>query len=131
MPDIRAYLRAHPFLSTFTAGRVFFRLPDRISAAPFMRIYRSGGAVQLNSEVPLSDIRIAIEVWGQQNSDYGAVRGTVKAIEAIGHELVPGTVLGPNGTACLNINVTTAVDSPDPDTGWPRVVIDSIWTVRL
>jgi hypothetical protein len=130
MPDIRSWLRNHSYLASLSAGRVFFSIPPKITQAPFIRIYRSGGGPQAESEAPVSDIRVGIDVWGLTGADYTAVRSTVRAIEAAAHDFQPGTQLGSTGTIGLNVNVTTAVDTPDPDTGWPRIYMDAIFTVR-
>ena len=131
MPDIRYWLRNHPYLSALSAGRVFFNIPPKVKTAPFIRIYRSGGGPQIDSEVPMSDLRLGIDVWGMSGRDYDVVRQTVLAIESAAHDLDPGTVLGPTGTVGQNISVTTALDTPDPDTGWPRIAMDVIFTVRV
>ena len=139
MVDMRAWLRAHPYLVNLTAGRVFFRIPPKPSAAPFLRIYQSGGGPQAEeSDAPVMDIRLGIDVWGMAGSDYTAVRKTGNALYAIAHDTPALTRLtGPptssyawGNTVHMNLNITTSLDSPDPDTGWPRKVLDAVWTVR-
>lgn len=126
--DLREWLRVHPLLAGLTSQRVFFRLPPEPSGSPFMRIYRAGGGPQA-SEAPIQDLRVAHEVWGLMDSDYTLVRQSVQALESLyqgaQNELMNG------GTALLNARVTGASDAPDPDTGWPRVVLDCLLTVSL
>lgn len=129
MLDVRAWLRADPILNPLHGGRVFFRLPST-PQAPLMRISQSGGATQQDGEVPMQDVRIAAEVWGMRNSDYQAVRQLRLALEHVCHEVQPGTLINPVGNTVLhNANFTTGFDSPDPDTGWPRIVCDIVLTV--
>lgn len=129
MWDTRAWLRADPTLNPLHDGRVFFRLPDN-PQAPLMRIYKSGGGVQNDSETPMQDIRVALEVWGMQNSDYQKVTQLSLALESVCHQVQPGTLINPDGNTVLhNANFTTGFDSPDPDTGWPRIVCDVVLTV--
>lgn len=131
MPDIRSWLRNHPYLADLSAGRVFFNIPAKIKTAPFVRIYRSGGGPQADgSDSPVLDLRVAVEAWGMTGADYTAVRQTILAVEAAAHDLDPGTVIG-TGTVLLNVNPTTSLDTPDPDTGWPRIMLDAVFTVRL
>lgn len=132
MPDIRAYLRNHPYLANLTAGRVFFHLPDPTMQAPFIHMYRSGGGLSNpTSDSPLMDYRVAIVVWGNKGSDYPMVRSTVLAIESMAFLFASNAVLGPGGTHGKNISVTTSLDSPDPDSGSPRILMDTIWTVTV
>ena len=130
LPDIRFWLRNHHYLKDLSQGRVFFSIPPSVKKAPFIRIYRSGGGPQSENEAPIMDLRLGVETWGMAGADYEAVRQTALAIEQAAHDFDPGTVLGPNGTVGQNINPTTAMDSPDPDTGWPRIVLDVVFTVR-
>ena len=139
MLDMRAWLRNHPYLAELSGGRVFFRIPPKPSAAPFVRIYQSGGGGQAEeADAPVLDIRLGIDVWGMAGSDYPAIRATTLALYAIAHDTPPMTqLIGPTSsvyawgnTVHMNMNITTALDSVDPDTGWPRKVLDAVWTVR-
>jgi len=129
MWDLRYWLRNDPILNPLHGGRVFFRLP-RTTQAPMLRLTRIGGGQQINSETPLQDLQVIIEVWGMQNSDYQAVRQLVIALEHVCHEYVPGTPLNPTGNTILwNASFTYASDAPDPDTGWPRMLVHVQFTV--
>lgn len=129
MVDLRYWLRNDPILNPLHGGRVFFRLP-RTTLAPMLRLSRIGGGQQTNSEVPLQDIQCVIEVWGMRNQDYDAVRQLVIALEHVCHQYVPGTPLNPTGNTILwNSNFTFAQDSPDPITGWPRMMCHVVFTV--
>jgi hypothetical protein len=131
LKDTQYWLKNHPTLVPINGQRVFFKIPPKPSGSPFLRIYRSGGAVGEDTEIPNQDIRIAVEVWGLMASDYDKVRGTVTAVETLCHEVRSPTLLNPTGLTILNnALVTTAADSPDPDTGWPRYVMDVILTVH-
>lgn len=132
LPDIRYFLRNHAYLASLTAGRVFFRVPPKPTKAPFMRIWRSGGGLQTQgeSEAPVLDLRVNIDVWGLTMADYDKVRATQLALEAIAFNLQTG-IIGPNNTRLINLAITNSNDSPDPDTGWPRLVTNSIWTVSF
>lgn len=131
MPDIRHFLRNHPFLSGLSAGRVFFRIPDagKISVSPFIHLYWTGGGLQPDSEAPIADVSVALAIWGMDRGDYGLVRETSIAIQNIAFMFSDMTVLGPGGTIGKYLKVTTGVDSPDPDTGWARIVLQTTWTV--
>lgn len=130
--DILAWLKAHPVLSLLHNGNVYIRLPDDNPPAPFLRIYRSGGGVQAG-ESPLQDIRVAVEVWGTDDSDSQTVRMFVSAMEGAAQAFQSPAVANPGlgTTAILNFTVNAAPDSPDPDTGWPRTVADTVFTVRI
>ena len=131
MPDARAFLRAHPLLADLTAGRVFFRIPPH-PKAPFIRLWRSGGGeATQNGDTPVFAPRLNIDVWGLAMTDWEDVRLTAKAIDDIAFTLPTGNVIGPNGTRLLSMTVTQSNDSPDPDTGWPRIVMSTIWYVSL
>lgn len=139
MLDIRAWLRAHPDLTDLVAGRVFFRIPPKVSKAPFIRIYQSGGGPQEDAmDAPVLDIRVGIDVWGITGKDYANVRRVTTALFGIAHDTPALTeIVGPTSpsygwgnTVLMNLSITTSVDSPDADTGWPRMVLDAIWTVR-
>lgn len=129
--DIQAYLKNHPYLAELTQGRVFLRLPAKIKTSPFLRLYDSGTAPLEDSDAPWLQHRLGMDVWAMDNRDYYLVNETVLALYAIAHDQSPGVVLGPNGTVVKNIAITTSVDSPDPDTGWPRKVMDALWIVSL
>lgn len=130
--DILAWLIAHPVLAPLHNGNVYIRLPDQNPPAPFLRIYRSGGAVQ-RGETPLWDLRVAVEVWGGADSDSQIVRQFTAAMESVGLSFQSQENANPGAgtTAILNFVVNVASDSPDPDTGWPRTVADTVFTVRL
>jgi hypothetical protein len=125
--DLRSWLRSHPDLQPLHGGRVFFRVPDRGLTAPFMRLYRVGGGPQPNTDAPESDLRFAIEVWGLQFADYPVVRQLVNATESA---FLQAESVVSGGTLIQYANVTAAVDAPDPDTGWPRFVVDVVATLR-
>lgn len=135
MWDLRYWLRNHPKLSPIHDGRVFFRLPDN-PVAPLMRLYRSGGGQQPNTEAPISDVRIAVEIWGITDpvtgrSDYQPLTQLQMALEDACLNNAPGTLVNPSGNTILdNANFTTGFDSPDPSTGWPRIICDIICTVK-
>lgn len=129
MPDIRGWLRTHPDLAPLHAGRVFFRIPDSQPATPFMRIYRSSGAVQ-PGETPIQDLRISLEIWGTQNSDYQSVRQLAVAVEGACHKIMGPTPIGSGATTVTNAQVQAAIDTPEPDSGWPRISIETVFTVR-
>lgn len=120
MPDVKSWLQS---LNTLAGTRVFFRLPVKPSKAPFMRLTRLGGAPDANSETPTSTLRVSIEVWGTDNSDYDNVRKTVLAVEQAVHVIgFSPTPIGSQTTVMWAV-VDNSHDSPDPDTGWPRIII--------
>lgn len=133
LPAIRKFFRTSPYTAPLVGGRVFFTIPKtEAPKSPFMRLYRSGGTLQANSEAPIATIRVAIEAWATKPSEYTTVRNLVRGIETACQTFPAGLRLTPNttfSTRVLNIVITTAVDMPDPETNWPRVVLDSIWTV--
>jgi hypothetical protein len=131
LPDLRAWLRTNASMGPLVQGRVFFRIPAKDPASPFMRIYRSGGGVQPNAEVPFSTIRVAIETWVTTPSLYQTLRGLQIALETAIQNFVDGRRIGPGQSRVLNAVLTTAADMVDPDTGWPRIVSDTVWTVSV
>jgi hypothetical protein len=134
MWDLRYWLRNHPNLAPIHGGRCFFRLPD-FPVSPLMRLYRAGGGVQSDSEVPMQDLRAAIEIWGMTDptsgrSDYTPLTNLQMGLEDACTNVQPGMLINPSGNTLIhNANFTTGFDSPDPDTGWPRIVCDVTFTV--
>lgn len=129
MPDFRYWLRNDPILNPLHGGRVFFRLP-RTTIAPMLRISQIGGGPQANSEVPLEDIQLLTEIWGMQDSDYQQVRQLRVAFQHVVQQYVAGTPLNPSGNTILwNARWNSAFDSPDPETGWPRIICNTTMTV--
>ncbi|MCU1494873.1 MAG: hypothetical protein JWO62_2637 [Acidimicrobiaceae bacterium] len=129
MADLRSFLRAHPLLAGLSGPRVFFRIPTPApTVAPFIRLYQAGGG-PLASETPTDQLRVAHEVWGLQFSDYTLVRQTVQALKTLyqqGSDVLMGA-----GTVLQDARVTSSVDAPDSDSGWPRLVVDALLTVTL
>jgi hypothetical protein len=130
LPDIRAYLRTHPFLSSLSAGRVFFKLPDKDPAAPFIRLNSSADTMD-PGDSPLLIARVGIQIFGLQDSDFPKLRQVKVAIQSIAYLFDQGVVLGSGGTKGKQLVVNTAFDSQDPATGWPRIIMDTSWTVSV
>lgn len=129
MVDLRYWLRNDPILNPMHGGRVFFRLP-KTTQAPMLRISRIGGGQQIDSEVPIQDIQLTVEVWGMQNSDFQAVRQLVLAIEHVCHQWQPRRLLNPSSNTLMdNARFNTAYEAPDPETGWPRMICNLTVTV--
>lgn len=130
--DIRYFLRRHPDLVPFTAGRCFFRIPDN-ATFPLQRIYRTGGAVQQGGGgTPIQDVLVSIECWHDQLGGYTVLRQLVAATESAVFSLPSRSLINPTGNTlvvdavCLNV-----IDSPDPDNGAPRFICDTRFTVML
>jgi hypothetical protein len=129
LPDLRYWLRNDPILNPLNGGRVFFRLP-KTTTAPMMRISQMGGGQQVNTDTPLMDIQCIIEIWGMQDSDYQSIRQLRLALEHVCFEYVAGTPLNPSSNTVLwNAAFNSGWDSPDPDTGWPRIICHVTFTV--
>lgn len=130
--DLRTWLRTHPALVPLVNGRVFFRVPPVLKGqkfpaiAPFMRVYSAGGGPQ-PGEAPIEDNRAAIEVWGNEGSDYDNLREVVVALKSAFFRM-DNDVVG--GTCFFYGLVTSAPDAPDPSTGAPRYVVDTLITCR-
>lgn len=127
MPDIKYYLKHHPWLADLTAGRVFFHLPKENCPIPFIQMYRTGGGPQVAGDIsPMWTFRVSVVVWGNKGQDYPMVRATVVAIESMAAQWLHGTVLGPGGTVGTDMTANSH-DLPDNDTGSPRIVMDTSW----
>ena len=125
-PDVRTWLRTHPDLAPLHGGRVFLRMPDRLGPTPFCRMYRVGGPS--DPLLPFEQPRLSIEVWGRTFSDWPAVRQLEVSLLTVlrqAENVVSGKTL------IANAHVTSSADLPDPDTGWPRMVITADLIVRL
>lgn len=131
LPDFKAWLKANPALAPLHGGRVFYRVPSS-SAFPLLRVYRVGGGAENRGEFPvLSSPRVGIEVWGNQPSQYDAVRGLQVTLEDQLNTAGPQPLNPPAGvTFLIGALVTGAVDAPDPDLGWPRYTTTVTLTVR-
>lgn len=129
LPDLRYWLRNDPILHPMHGGRVYFRLP-RTTQAPMLRISQVGGGQQPDSEVPISDVQCIIEIWGMQDKDYEAVRQIRLGLEHICWAWVPGNLPNPtSNTRMHNARFNGGYDSPDPQTGWPRIICHTTFTV--
>lgn len=130
MNDLRWWLRRVPDLVPLVGGRVVFRIRDD-TPFPLQRIYRSGGGMrQDGGGTPIQDILLSIECWGAAENGYDAVRAIVAATESAVWQLTSGTRINPTGqTLVVDSIVTNSIDSPDPDTGAPRYILDSRFTV--
>lgn len=130
MGDIKVWLINHATLAPLHDGNVFFRIPDTDPTGQFMRIYRTGGSPQAG-DTPLWDIKVSVEAWGTRNQDYDLVRGLATAIEGILFDVQSPILANPEGnTVILDAEANSGFDSPDPDTGWPRIVVNATFTVR-
>ena len=129
LTDVQAWLKVHPDLAPLHGGRVFLRIPNKPEqvGVPFQRIYRVGGGQVPNTEVPQLNVRLSVESWGHTFGDYPAVRQLVLATESALHVMENETS---GGTLMQYAYVSGSVDSPDPDTGWPRFVSDLQLTCR-
>lgn len=134
LPDVRYWLRNHPDLQPYHSGRVFFRIPDadKLSGFPIMRLYRlAGGVIAQGGDVNISQVAIAVECWHNQNKGYDAIRQMAVALESACQTLPAGQLLNPTGeTRAQSARVINVLDSPDADTGWPRLVCDTSWVFQ-
>ena len=130
LPDLRYWLRNDPILNPLHGGRVYFRLP-KTTKAPMLRISQLGGGVQQDSEAPIQDLQIIVEIWGMVDKDYQAVRQIRLALEHICHKWVARSLINPNSNTQMdNIRFNSAYDSPDPETGWPRIICHLMPTIQ-
>jgi Protein of unknown function (DUF3168) len=132
--DLKVWLQSHPLLASLTGTRVFFRLPKENPTPPFLRLYRVGGAPSPLDDTPIDMPRMALEVWHTQVSGspppYSVLRQVVRALQTALFQ-AQGVTLNPAGTTVLLSGaVTNVVDAPDPDLGWPRLVVDCSLNVR-
>jgi hypothetical protein len=133
--DFKVWLQHHELLSGLTAGRVFFRLPKDNPTPPFLRLYRLGGGPNPLDDTPVDMPRMAVEVWHTMVSGspppYAVLRQTVRALQTALFQ-AQGVLLNPKGsTTLLSGSVIGVVDAPDPDLGWPRLVVDMALNVRV
>lgn len=138
LSDARYWLRRQSDLVPLVDGRVFFRIPPN-AIFPLQRIYRSGGGMrQSGGGTPIQDIMLSIECWGAapdsptatSSNGYNAVRSVVAATESAIWQLTSRTQINPTGqTIVVDAAVLTGIDSPDPETGSPRYVLDSRFSV--
>lgn len=122
--DVRAWLRAHPYLTPIQDGRVFFRVPD-VATFPLTQMSMLNDTNQ-DGDAPIVDAMISLIVWGGSYDDVCAIANGIKAAC---HEMQCDTPIG-TGTIGLNAEVIGSVDSPDPDTGSPRKAITVSLTAR-
>ena len=115
--DFRTWLRAHAYLTPLVAGRVFFRIP-KVPVFPLIRLHDAGTTRQ-PGETPTVEALLGVEVWG---GTFEQVKDITAATVAAFEYLAAGTVVGA-ATVVLNVEIGTAVDSPDPDTGDARKIL--------
>lgn len=126
LPGVKSWIAALGLLP----GGIYYRLPNSPSTVPFGRLSRNGGGPQADAEVPVTTIRVSVEIWGLANSDYETVRTAALALEQAVHAVNGPTVMGTSGLIMLGGNVLTSYDAPDPDTGFPRYIVMLAITVR-
>lgn len=139
LSDVRYWLRRHPLLVPFHAGRVVLRIPQETVIAPLVwpliRISKVGGSIVGSGGVPLETVRIQMDCWGRPASTtaangYGPLRQMVLALKSALWQLPSGTLINPTGqTVVTDASVVLDMDSPDPDTGQPRYVVDGQFAV--
>lgn len=129
-PDVRSWLKAHPYLVPLVGGRVFNVLPDNPSQFPCLRLYTSAGIAQVpGMEAPLFDARASVEVVGKGRSSYNATRQAAIAVQSAVFDLIPGRLVAGGETYCAGAYVTACPDMPF-ENGDPRYVADVVFTVR-
>ena len=124
LPDLLPAVKAWIAGLGIVGNRIAYRLPKNPTSAqvPFARISRTGGGALPDSDLPLSQILCLVEFWGLANSDYEAVRAAALALEQAAHADNGPTATNNGGATILGASVLSGMDSPDPDTGWPRYV---------
>ncbi|HEX3539656.1 MAG TPA: hypothetical protein VHT75_04355 [Acidimicrobiales bacterium] len=134
LPDMKAWLKTHPTLTPLHGGRVFFRIPTKQGQWPILRIYQlNGGIIGDGGDANVSQIDLSIETVGAPGSfDYTTVRQLAIAVESVMWTMPAGTLLNPGGgpTVALSARAMNKIDSQDPDTGSPRIVLDSRWQIQ-
>lgn len=130
--DVRFWLRRQADVAAITSGRCFFRIPDN-ATFPLQRIYRTGGAVQQGGGgTPIQDVLVSIECWHNELGGYTTLRQLVAATESAVFALPSQSLINPTGnTRVVDAVVSNVIDNPDPDTGWPRFICDTRFTVTL
>ncbi len=124
LPDLLPAVKAWIIATGIVGGRCWYRLPLNPKQVPFARISRSGGGPEADSQIPVTRITVLVEFWGMANSDYDVVRGAGLALEQATHAINgPSWAGADTGVVILAANVLTSMDSPDPDTGWPRYLV--------
>lgn len=126
MGDLRGWLRTQPDLAPLHAGRVFFAIP----ATPVFPLIRmlDVNTVAQPGEAPMFDHRSSLIVWGGKPSDYAAVSLLAQTLGSVLQHTPTPFAIG--GTWIGNIGGVSVRDSPDPDTGAPRRIVDSLITLR-
>lgn len=132
MPDIRYWLRTQPDLQAIHNGRVFFRIPNQQSQFPLLRIYRHGGGITSDGgDARTSTVNVTVEAWHNVQADYNLARQLAVALESALWTLPPSTLLNPGSdTVAYNAEVTSTIDMPDPESGWPRLICDTRWVIQ-
>ena len=138
LPDIRWWMRHQTALAALHSGRVFFRIPDNQTLWPVIRIYQLGGQpVNQGGDIPLERLAVSCELWYGGSTvtvaygGYPTLRSMTNILKSALQQLPSGTLLNPNGnTVATDAAVTGVIDRPDPDTGWPRIIVDTTWAVH-
>lgn len=121
--DLRDWARAVPI----AGGRVYMRIPETVPVYPVVRLFRSGGSRQ-PGDTPIYNVNVAWDVWGGAEADFDAVEtATAALVDAIDYMGADDL----STTRILNADAQNVIISPDPETGWPRNIIDSQFTYVL
>lgn len=131
VPDIKAWLKNDPDSRAYHAGRVFFYIPDRVSGYPLCRLYRLDGGIQTQGgDAPLSQVDVTIECWGDTKAMWDQVRALALAIESSLWQIPSGSLINPSGqTRVRNAAAINSIESIDPDGAWPRMIVDTRWSL--
>lgn len=124
--DLLPWTKTQAQLAPLHGGRVYWRFPTGLKTYPAIRLYDavpplippSGGGL------PMVEAHVAFDIWADpegDGTDFPAVKQIATTIVAVFHDMAPGTLIG--NTLVKNADATTAVFSPDPETGCARYVI--------
>lgn len=130
LPDVRSWLKAHPYLVDLTGQRVFWVIPDNPSSWPVLRVYSASGATQVpGMEAPLFDARASIEIVGKGRAGWNTARQTAIAVQSAVFDLQSGRLVPGGATYCTGAAVTACPEMPF-ENGDPRFIADVVFTVR-
>lgn len=139
LSDVRYWLRRHPLLTSYHGGRVYRKIPPETAAQPLVwpliRIYKAGGDIVGSGGTPLETVRVAMDCWGKPDAPGTTPGGEalsqmVLALRSACDRLPSRTLINPLGhTIVVDAAVVLDMESPDPDTGQPRHVVDAQFTV--
>lgn len=117
LTDFKDWAIAHPDLT----ANVVWRFPKQ-PVYPIILLH-GAGRVRLAGEAPFWSQRLAYQVWTNDDAQFTAIKNLADALCGALDDITSMTVIGTS--LVRSVTGTSCDESPDPDTGWPRFIVNT------